>query len=446
MVTALARTVAAVQPQPIDPHPTLFITTAMPKSGSNWLEAMVFSLHGVRGFSNKSGSCGFLTWSAISRTEGLLELLYRAGMKPGDALARLLEPDLATGSALPGELRREAEAFLARLRMRLPLRTGLLQSEAADRPALSRLVEPMFRAPGSHKLNQEVRSVGCPAKHEPAANLAELFPGWKIVQLIRDPRDVLVSRFYHDLAHMDPVMSQLFIRGSGAAISMRSDWMDAYFVRKLEELLTYYERYQTTIDESTVALVVRYETLLERPSQELTRVARFIGLDPLESEIDAACERFAFDRVAAKDAAQLDSERGERRNSFLRKGKAGDWRSYFDRRLVQSLGARFNELLVRLDYEPDDRWVQRLPTSASQAWDFSRLRARPSLARSFRRLWDDDSSLQERFPDPTDVLVPGGSFVDAIVASGDPAVLAHRATLIAMARLWNADVKETVQF
>jgi hypothetical protein len=32
------------------------------------------------------------------------------------------------------------------------------------------------------------------------------------------------------------------------------------------------------------------------------------------------------------------------------------------------------------------------------------------------------------------------------VRTGDPQVMAHRATLIALARLWKADVRETVQF
>ncbi len=422
--------------------PTLFITTAMPKSGSNWLEAMLFSLSGVGGFDAPGpGSCGCLTLSALTRVPEAMAFIREAGLSVGDVLARLLDPALARGDALRPELLSRAEAAMAKVRSRIPPRTGLRES-GVGRPPLSRLVEPL-RAERADV--SAFRAVGCPAKHEPAANLAEMLPGWKIVQLVRDPRDVVVSRFYHDLAHMDPAMVRLFARGEGSGVSMRTDWVEAYLGHKRDELLKYYERFEAASVREEVRCVVRYEDLLVDTPRELGRVAAFVGLAPMNEELVATAERFAFDKVAA-EGAQVDATSGERRNSFLRKGKAGDWRTYFDRRVAAVLGPAFAGLLVRLGYEQDDRWVGSLPEVAPRAWDFSRLRARASLARSFRSVWDADAALQERYPDPTDVLVAGGSFVDHLVRSGDAAVLRHRATLVELARLWGSDIKETVAF
>ncbi len=428
--------------------PRLFITTAMPKSGSNWLEAMIFSLPGVGGFGGRRGSCGYLTLSALTRVPEAIAFVNRAGLRVGDVLARLLEPGLSLGEPMGAEHRAEAERVLARVRLRIPVRTGLLRPEEERLPDLSRLVEPLCRLPGQGDSPAGLRAVGCPAKHEPAASLAAMLPGWRIVQLIRDPRDVLVSRFYHDLAHMDPVMCGMFVKGSGASVTMRGDWMEAYFGKRRDDVLAYYARFEDELLREDVRLVTRYEDLLLDTGQELARVAGFIGLDAgaLEPDLQGVCDRFAFDRVASGDGAQVDSASRERRNSFLRKGKAGDWQAYFDRRLTAVLGASFNELLVRLGYERDDRWVQRVATEPARAWDFGRLRVRQSLARSFRSIWDADPALQARYPDPADVLTPGGSFVDAIIAAGDPTVRSHHATLLAMAGLWRADVAETVAF
>lgn len=429
-------------------QPTLFITTAMPKSGSNWLEAMIFNLPGVGGFGGGAGSCGYLTLSALTRVPEALPFLAAAGMPLGDALARLLDPALRPGAPLGESCRGEANRIFAKVRLRIPPQTGLLRPDEPRVPTLSRLLEPLFAAPAQPPISSPWAAVGCPAKHEPASKLADRLPGWKIVQLIRDPRDVLVSRFYHDLAHVDPGMAALFVTGVGERVRMRTDWAEAYFGKRRDELLAYYERFEDPRLDSTVRLVVRYEDLLIDPAGRLAQVARFIGLDPDASGMNLAsvCDRFSFDRLASGDGAQTDAAGTERRNSFLRRGRAGDWREYFDRRLTGTLGSSFDELLVRLGYEPDDRWVQRVPTRAERAWDFARLRPRQSLARSFRVIWEADATLQERFPDPTDVAREGESFVDAIVASGDRAVLSHRALLGAMARLWSADVRETAAF
>lgn len=427
--------------------PTLFITTAMPKSGSNWLEAMLFSLPGVGGFGEREGSCGFLTLSALVRVPEALPFLERAGMSTGDALARLLEPSVCRGAAIEEALRPDAERVLAKVRLRVPPRTGLLGGAGSSVPPLRRMVDPLFAQREGRDAGSAFAAVGCPSKHEPPAQLATRLPGWKIVQIVRDPRDVLVSRFYHDLAHMDPVMAGMFVKGTGTGARMRADWMEAYFGKRRDEMLAYYEGFEEHLPGGSKRLVVRYEDLLADTARELRRAAEFIGIGGVrEPELRKVCERFAFDRVAGEEQAQLDSKRQERRNSFLRKGKAGDWRGYFDRRLTSVLGERFNDLLTRLEYEPDSRWIQSVPTSGEFAWDFARLRVRAALARSFRAIWDADPSLQARFADPADVRLQGGSFVDALMASGNPAVNSHRATLEAMARMWKADVQETVQF
>lgn len=447
-----AQTVQRSALAPVVHVPTVkFVTTAMPKSGSNWFEAMLFGLPGVGGYGEHEDGALLLALSHVLGVPEFLEVLRAGGMTLGEALVRMLEPGLATGEPLPESARAAAAATMSRVRLRIPARAGLLAREQMRRPEVGRLLEPLFSARAKNRAADAPRVVGCPSKHEPPGTLLELLPGYRILQLIRDPRDVLVSRFYHDLAHVNPGMIGLFARrGRDGMLAQRDDWMPAYFGARRDELLEYYADFGDARLSTDVRLVVRYEDLLADAPAAMLRAAAFISIAPALREggfdLAAHCDRFAFERVTAGDAAQVDAATGERRNSFLRSGKSGDWRNYFDRTLAAVLGPSFAALLVDLGYESDGKWIGALPDCAPRAWDFSRLRARQSLVRSFRQIWEADAALQERFPNPTDLLSADGGFLGHLVREARPDVMSHRADLIALSRLWNADTRETVAF
>lgn len=444
--------IRSVAHAPVVHVPTVrFVTTAMPKSGSNWFEALLFGLPGIGGFGERADGAMLLALSHILAVPEFLNVLRTGGVPLGDALARLLDPSVAGGAVLPESARADAAAALSRVRLRIPARAGLLARDRSRRPELSRLLDSLFAPRVWRNAADTPRAVGCPSKHEPPGRLLDLLPGYRILQLIRDPRDVLVSRFYHDLAHVTPAMVALLAqRDRGGTLRQRADWMTAYFSTRRDELLAYYADFADARLATDVRLITRYEDLLADSPAELRRAAAFIGVEPLLREpgfdLDAHCARFAFERVTAGDGAQVDAATGERRNSFLRSGRSGDWRNYFDRALVRILGPEFEALLVSLGYEPDSAWTGALPDRAPRAWDFARLRPRQSLVRSFRHLWEADAALQERYPNPTDLLAADGGFLGHLVREARPEVMRHRADLIALARLWNADTRETVAF
>ncbi|MBX3402522.1 MAG: sulfotransferase domain-containing protein [Phycisphaeraceae bacterium] len=437
---------------PVVHVPTVrFVTTAMPKSGSNWFEAMLFGLPGVGGYGEREDGALLLALSHVLGVPEFLEVLRAGGLTLGDALARMLEPGLTSGEPLPESARTAAAAAMSRVQMRIPARAGLIARDESRRPRVGDLLEPLFAGQAQSRAGAAPRAVGCPSKHEPPGRLHELLPGYRILQLIRDPRDVLVSRFYHDLAHVNPGMIGLFARrGRDGTLTQRDDWVSAYFGARRDELREYYADFDDARLSTDIRLIVRYEDLLADAPAAMLRAASFVGVAPAlrVSGFDPAahCDRFAFERVTAGDAAQIDPATGERRNSFLRSGKSGDWRNYFDRALVEILGPGFATLLVTLGYERDSAWIGALPDCAPRAWDFSRLRPRQSLVRSFRCLWEADAALHERYPNPTDLLAADGGFLGHIVREARPEVMRHRADLIALARLWNADTRETVAF
>jgi hypothetical protein len=96
---------------------------------------------------------------------------------------------------------------------------------------------------------------------------------------------------------------------------------------------------------------VRYEDLLERPNQEVGRLARFLGADTSEKAVQQAVDSASFERLSkGRERGQEDT------SSFYRKGVAGDWNNYFTERDKQIYKEEAGELLIRLGYERDLDW------------------------------------------------------------------------------------------
>ncbi len=96
---------------------------------------------------------------------------------------------------------------------------------------------------------------------------------------------------------------------------------------------------------------VRYEDLLERPSEEVGRLAKFLGVDTSEKAVQQAVSSASFERLSkGRERGQEDT------SSFYRKGVAGDWNNYFTERDKEIYKAEAGELLIRLGYERDLDW------------------------------------------------------------------------------------------
>src|SRR5215203_1829910 len=96
---------------------------------------------------------------------------------------------------------------------------------------------------------------------------------------------------------------------------------------------------------------VRYEDLLERPDEEVGRLAGFLGADTSEKAVRQAVGSASFEKLSrGRERGQEDT------SSFYRKGIAGDWKNYFTARDRQVYKEEAGELLIRLGYERDLDW------------------------------------------------------------------------------------------
>ena len=169
----------------------------------------------------------------------------------------------------------------------------------------------------------------------------------KLVYLVRDPRDVVVSYYHHHLR------SRLISDGYP---------MEQYVARFLAGRLDPYGSWHEHVGSWLGArqrdpgfLLMRYEDLSAAPQRELRRIAAFLGLDASDAALELACERSSFEamrkleRFQAETAGTLSPDRVQR--PFVRSGTVGGWRRELPPALAARITARWGTTMAALGYD-----------------------------------------------------------------------------------------------
>lgn len=204
--------------------------------------------------------------------------------------------------------------------------------------------------------------------------LFEVFPKAKVLTIVRDGRDVVVSKRFHAyrmnafmhgdeksrihywINHYKPTRFLLLAANKAFNFLRPSHFKD---VRQTEHLLnqevltkyttewhrkvSYIQGFARKYPEQF--LTVHYEDLLDDPITHLRHIFSFLEVDHTEAILQAVHEQTTFAKQAKKG-----------NNSFFRKGTAGDWVQYFkpeDKVLFKKIAG---ETLVELGYEKDQTW------------------------------------------------------------------------------------------
>jgi hypothetical protein len=172
--------------------------------------------------------------------------------------------------------------------------------------------------------------------------------------IVRDGRDVVVSRAFHLFSH--PELDRgLLTRPSLAALLKRFQGDPWVFHREPQLLLSdeelvrrqarFWQRH-LACDRATMerhprlaVATVRYEDLHRDPVGESARLFRFLGVDPAET--------------APIDDITRPGTRAERPDQLRRKGIVGDWRNYFTDQARQWFADEAGDELARQGYSND---------------------------------------------------------------------------------------------
>ncbi len=182
----------------------------------------------------------------------------------------------------------------------------------------------------------------------------------RTIGLIRDGRDVMVSAYYYFLFENER-NGYAFVQNNRKLLAF-DDYnnIEDNLPRFIEYMFTEYakgtfkftwsECIQSFYTNSNVH-IVKYENLLVRPRTELEGILEFLNLTPSGGEgIDEVITFHSFTETKRRQSDQFEM-------SFLRSGKAGDWRNCFTDEAKNIFNYFAGEALLRAGYELNNNWV-----------------------------------------------------------------------------------------
>lgn len=174
------------------------------------------------------------------------------------------------------------------------------------------------------------------------------YRGKKVVLLIRDPRDTIVSYYFQRTKRRQrPYAGDL-----SAFLHEREGGFDS--------LLEFYNIWAECRDVPAAFLLVRYEDLRSDPTGELRRVLDFLGLDVIEdSLLTEVVDALTFEKMRKmeqQDQLQKRSLRPgnkEDEESYkTRRGKVGGFRDYLSSDDIRLLNEKMERLSDIYGYSP----------------------------------------------------------------------------------------------
>lgn len=199
--------------------------------------------------------------------------------------------------------------------------------------------------------------------------LFKIYPDAKVINIIRDGRDVCVSKRFHMLRmgayyHGDEKNKLLYHLHSsdlGRKVSRKlhhiSGWLDERYFKKAEDdgpLFSEAALEKMATDWALVIgyildwqarkpkqmLLVNYEKLRTQTQQEVSRILAFLDADNSDEIVSQVVDKNSFSKLKSGS-----------NNSFFRKGTSGDWKNHFTEQDIQLFKRIAGDLMERCGYE-----------------------------------------------------------------------------------------------
>ena len=184
-----------------------------------------------------------------------------------------------------------------------------------------------------------------------------LLPDSKHVTIVRDGRDVLVSRMFH--LFNNPAGHRLFQRVPALGELVKKFQANPWFFKENPGRLLNHE---PTVRESIRLWCKHLDSdrrLLSRRSDLQVKQVRY---EDMHQDVDSVRKSlFEFMEVDPQKCGELQGVlkpgfTEERPDQFLRKGKVGDWKNYFNDETKKWFKEEAGEELIRQGYEQSQDW------------------------------------------------------------------------------------------
>jgi hypothetical protein len=189
-----------------------------------------------------------------------------------------------------------------------------------------------------------------------------VYPDAKLVYIVRDGRDVLISERFRNL-----VEDSKFLKAEDKHIveDLRKD--QTQFTNGTRSIFTetvirrvamgWVKNLKETEEEGRRLygenyLGLRYEDLLAAPFDELTKLWNFLGVKKINKSLDKDIKT----EMASNPDEEWQAQRNEGIASFLPKGQAGNWTRLFTARDKSVFKEVAGAMLVKWGYEKNNDW------------------------------------------------------------------------------------------
>lgn len=194
----------------------------------------------------------------------------------------------------------------------------------------------IIRFDNFHRINPEIPRIFFTHDNRKSPDMAPLaaaerYANKKVILLVRDPRDVAVSAFFHSRRNLSKRPT-----GPNGSGDVGTDDIYDYVTGTLPLIINFLKRWDENLSDIEQSLVVRYEDLRADPSAELAGIMDFTGGDFSPEIIEKAVDFASFEKLRTKEAARFfESDRlhpadpDDPGSYKVRRGKVGGYRDYF---------------------------------------------------------------------------------------------------------------------
>jgi len=166
---------------------------------------------------------------------------------------------------------------------------------------------------------------------------------YRVILMIRDPRDVLVSEYYsYAFSHSEPSkLGDKYVDFMKMRQKARNVTIDEYVVSECDRVCANYERYVSL-------LLDRYDHVLVTKYEEMT--------SDFEAWLKKILEKCEF-KVSDQLLETILTEAGHLKptqedvHQHIRKGMPGDYKEKLDRKTIDCIDTKFSSVLKRFDYK-----------------------------------------------------------------------------------------------
>ncbi len=166
---------------------------------------------------------------------------------------------------------------------------------------------------------------------------------YKIILVVRDPRDVLVSGYFSK-AFSHPLPPSESDKRTGFEKNrqqVQTTTIDEYVLENSEKIHDIYTNYiQHLLEKNTHVYVCKYEEMINDFEKWLTDLLEYAALE-ITPELK---QQFVTEH-------QAKTPKKEDHNQHLRKGKAGDYKTKLQAETIDNLNIKFKEILHHFNFE-----------------------------------------------------------------------------------------------